>query len=1241
MLRKISKYILLSFLLLNNIFASAGSKSHSAEMLNIGRNVPIAISGNFLATAKTFSSLSSRIVDIYKFEDGTDSIEKIAEITSPNPSSGDDFGFSMAFHNNYLLIGAPGADNGNGLVYLYFKQNEKDWILLRTYSNPNAINDPSISQKFGYSVDINEEYVVIASPFYNDGNVFLYYLDKSSNNTSSLKTTPFKTIDVRKLGDVEGCYATGPDVFGFGVSISLENNKLLIGSLKEFVHLIEFDNGLLFSSNIENPDSDSSEDVRKRFGQSVYVGDSSLYISALGDSDGRGKVFVYPYKTKNYRASDDIPWNNFYTIKPSSSKKNSFFGYKLSEFNNELVVSSFNKSDIHVFNRKSKNDRFFLKDIIQNKNYINSDYFGRNIAFFDSGFITDAYYANELILYNNDSNSRRSFQSLSTKSPTLSIKNRVECNGGFAGSYECNDIDLMSFMDKTEIGGSNNTNLNDIWGWTDPQTQNEYAIVGLSNGTSFVDISSPENPIYVGRLDTHTSNSTWRDIKVFNNYAYIVSEASGHGMQVFDLTLLRDYNNSPIQFSETAHYGEFGNAHNIFINEDTGFAYAIGTSTCGPGGLHIVDINVPTLPSKSACISDPSTGRSNTGYVHDVQCVIYNGPDSNYVGKEICFGSNETAVWITDVSIKSDDSSGSKTIGKGTYNSQYTHQGWLTEDHRYFIVNDELDEYYGTVGNTRTLIWDLEDLENPTLGTTYTGPTSSIDHNNYVLGNDVYMSHYTSGLRILDISDINNPSEKAFFDVYPSNNGSSFDGTWSNYPYYNSGMVVVTGIDEGLYVLNPTFDDILPEAPGNISFSVPAEGTIIFNWSSVNNFTTRIYRSEQTLFTPSEENLISEVSYPDNSFSDIGLDTNKVYYYKLSSVNADGQESQFSVEFKVQPIIFVNTAPNIDPISDVQINEDSNFGIQLTGVNSGDVNSQNITITAYAENEVLFSELVVSNPSSNQYILDISPSQNEHGSSIIFVTVRDDGGIENGGIDSTKISFDATVLPVNDPPSTFAISGEYIFSLLDGSGSYLPNEYLFITLENENDSLRFTWEESSDIDNDNVEYRMVGYNDLEFLTMDTWISTNSISWSLKDLAAQTDTISVSEGSWSVISTDGEYYQNAASSSIGSLKIDGSGLIPDIFELKQNYPNPFTTFTTLEYDVPSPQYVVLRVFNIKGQLVTTLVDEEQGVGYRSVTWDGTNDDGEQVSSGVYFCQMYTPSNSNSVQFIKAIKMLRLR
>ena len=273
MIRKISQYTLIALLFSVNLFASVGSKSHSAEMLSRGRFIPVAISDDFLVTAKTFSSLTSRTVDIYELYNGISSMQKSAELTSPNPLSGDDFGFSMALHNNYLLVGAPGSDNGNGAVYLYHKESTEEWVLVKTFENPNATTDPSQSQKFGYNVELNDKYIAIASPFFNDGVVFLYDFNPDSESFTNGRTVPMKTVDVRKLGDVEGCYAAGPDKFGFGVSMSFNNNKLLIGSLKDFAHLIEFKNGLISATNISIPQEEDSDKNKTRFGQSVYVGD--------------------------------------------------------------------------------------------------------------------------------------------------------------------------------------------------------------------------------------------------------------------------------------------------------------------------------------------------------------------------------------------------------------------------------------------------------------------------------------------------------------------------------------------------------------------------------------------------------------------------------------------------------------------------------------------------------------------------------------------------------------------------------------------------------------------------------------------------------------------------------------------------------------------------------------------------------------------------------------------------------
>ena len=1227
MIKNLHKFFLI-IILASTSFAGTLGKSHSAELLSRGRFVPMAVSDNTFATAKTFSSLTSRVVDVYSINESTGVFTKDGEINSPKPMPGDDFGFSIAISGDYMLIGSPGQNNGHGSAFLY-KKNNQNWELNRVFENPIQTLNEGFPHRFGYSVAISDNYLSISSPFYNDGLVYVYSLD---NSNSRISTKPLHRIDVRNLGDVEGCYAEGPNKFGFGISTSFNNDKLLIGSLKDFVHLIEYKDGIPFSIDIPNPSQNNDQNAEKiKFGESVYVGDRNIYVSALNADNGKGKVFVYPFL--NSLRTDENPWTNPYIIQPSSTFDNSHFGYKISENDNQVSISTFNQRTIYNY-VINEYDRLELVDELSDNT--SNHYFGRNVILTNNFLLAGDYYADKFHVYKTGNEIKSSSSSFSTAGQIVSIKNKVECVNGFAGQFECNEIDLMSFMSKTEIGGSNSTSLNDIWGWTDPQSGKEYALVGMSNGTSFVDISNSENPVYLGRLPTQTSNSTWRDIKVYQDHAFIVSEASGHGMQVFDLTQLRNVS-SPTTFSNTAYYSGFGNAHNIFINEDTGYAYAIGTSTCGPGGLHIVDISTPSIPSKSACVSDPNTGRNGTGYSHDVQCVIYNGPDTAYVGKEICFGSNETNVWIADLSTKSDDSSGGKTIGLGSYDNYYTHQGWLTEDHKYFIVNDELDENNNAYNNTRTLIWNVEDLSNPVVETTYFGPTPSIDHNNYIIGDKVYMSHYTSGLRVLDISNISSPTESAFFDVYPANNNTSFDGTWSNYPYYPSGVIAVTGIDEGLFVVNPKGNE-QGQAP-TVTYAVPIEGSVKLTWELIGDSTTKvnIYRSVEEGFTPNSSSFLASVNYPGVEFTDSSLDIDTFYYYKLT-VETNGQEGPFSTEIKVKPIVLPNQAPTIDTPADVEFFEDTELNVTLTGISyGGDVNPQNVTITASAKNRELFSEINILESSPEQ--LALIPNENKFGTSLITITVKDDGGVQNGGIDSTSVSFNATVNPVNDPPSSFGAIGEYLL----GSSEYLPGtdfRTLYITPENVADSVKFVWEPAEDVDGDNVQYRMIGYQGLEFLSMTTYTSDNFKTWALKDLIAQTDTVTVSEGAWNVIATDGQSFKTASAVG-GQLRVDGRQLIPDVLEIKQSYPNPFTAFTTIEYDVPSDQNVVIRIFNIRGQIVKTLVDEDKSPGYYSIVWDGTNDNGDEVSSGVYFCQMYTPKNPNGGQFVKAKKMVKIR
>jgi choice-of-anchor B domain-containing protein len=378
-----------------------------------------------------------------------------------------------------------------------------------------------------------------------------------------------------------------------------------------------------------------------------------------------------------------------------------------------------------------------------------------------------------------------------------------------AGTYPCDGIDMMSHLSRSDLGLSF---VNDMWGWTDPQTRRDYALIGGTEGTVIVDITDPKRPDVVGTLPAHALDPLrpfWRDIKVHADHMYVVSEQLAHGLQVFDLTEVRGVTGPPVTFTETAHYDGFSTAHNLNINEDSGFLYAVGARnldrslSCG-GGLHMVDIGDPTNPTFAGCFED-------NGYVHDTQCVIYRGPDSEHVGREICFNSNAPGAfgssnhWVDIVDVT--DKANPVSLDRETYpNSGYSHQGWLTPDQRFFLHGDEGDEVTHGIGTT-TRVWDVRDLDDLQLIGVFENDTTSIDHNLYTEGRVATASNYTSGLRVYDTRNVASGelSEVAFFDVYPENDNASFEGgTWSNYPYFRQKRIVgVSSIDRGLFVLRP------------------------------------------------------------------------------------------------------------------------------------------------------------------------------------------------------------------------------------------------------------------------------------------------------------------------------------------------------------------------------------------------------------------------------------------------------
>ena len=423
-----------------------------------------------------------------------------------------------------------------------------------------------------------------------------------------------------------------------------------------------------------------------------------------------------------------------------------------------------------------------------------------------SGMPGDDYSAGSAMIFERDGNGWRSAgPPLFTEIEEFDavVGGQLDCSQGEASIFGCNDVDLLAYLPVSALGGERGTRLNDIWGWTDPETERDYALVGRMDGTSFVDVTDPANPVVVGNLPKTEGipGTSWRDMKVYSDHVFVVSDIAGdHGMQVFDLTRLREFSGTMLTFDVDAHYDRVASVHNIVINEETGFAYAVGSSgggdTCG-GGLHMIDIRDPKNPTFAGCFAHANTGRSGTGYTHDAQCVIYRGPDEEHHGKEICFGANENALSIADVS----DKENPVGLSVANYpNIGYTHQGWLTKDQAYFLMGDETDEF-GAVDNTRTLIYDVKDLDEPLLVKEFFSENTSSDHNLYIVDDLMFQSNYNSGLRVFDVSDPENPRPVGFFDTVPGPDSPAMRGSWSNYPFFRSGIVVVTSMGEGLFIV--------------------------------------------------------------------------------------------------------------------------------------------------------------------------------------------------------------------------------------------------------------------------------------------------------------------------------------------------------------------------------------------------------------------------------------------------------
>ena len=400
------------------------------------------------------------------------------------------------------------------------------------------------------------------------------------------------------------------------------------------------------------------------------------------------------------------------------------------------------------------------------------------------------------------------------------------------GNFPSSNITFMSQLPLASFGLGASTG-NDCWGYTTPQGK-EIAIMGLETGTGFVDITNPTSPVIIGAFSG--PSSLWRDIKVIGTVAYVVTEGGNH-IQKFDLS---NADNGVIGNLGYSTFSGSGASHNIVANPDSGYLYRVGGGS--DLGLRAYGVGINGAPGTATNPSQQAV-QSNL-YVHDAQVVTYtSGP---YAGREIAFlcsgfgnGSSDTRLRVYDVTNKAN----MFELDNVAYpNRRFCHQGWLSEDRKYFYVNDELDE--GDVVSTTTMhIFNVEDPANIFYVRAWSNGNNARDHNLYVKGNYIYAANYRSGLRIHDISDPENPVEVAWFDTYPADDGKGYDGAWSNYPFFASGNVIISDIQQGLIVVRPNLDiltfnvdvplgDIVDPAGGDIALVTINEQNVTLDTNS-------------------------------------------------------------------------------------------------------------------------------------------------------------------------------------------------------------------------------------------------------------------------------------------------------------------------------------------------------------------------------------------------------------------------
>lgn len=880
---------------------------------------------------------------------------------------------------------------------------------------------------------------------------------------------------------------------------------------------------------------------------------------------------------------------------------------------------------------------------------------------------------------------------------------------------------------------------NDCWGYTAPDGR-EYALLGVVNGTSIVDITDTNNLVEITFIPG--PSSTWKDIKTYGQYAYVVNESSG-GMQIIDLS------NLPTSATLAATYTGFQTSHNLYLDESTGILYVEGS---GAEGVRIFSLANPLQPVQ---ISSAGSGLHDI-FTRDGMMFLSEGSAGSFGIYDVT--DPALPVFLERIIVPA---------------GGYAHNAWSNEDNTLLMTTEE------TTGKTIKL-WDISDLSNITL-TDEVLASDALAHNAHIKGHYAYVSHYGNGLVVYDIADPYNVVEVGHYDTFPGG-GGGFVGAWGAFPFFRTGKVIISDQSFGLFVVyfqGAADGDLLdPLAPSD--FDIYSDYTtpdaMILTWQDPSSLVNgnAISSGEISIDVRRDGALIASVNGGLQTYTDGGLIDGQSYSYEISTrITANDSTSRAVSRDWVaggakQPtapldlaaanrgqqllIQWTNPATNVDntPLDDlaeIRVYENGSLiktvsrSTSAAGMNdstliSSPANNAIYHLTA-VDNEAPQNESPASSTTSGPLKAPFTDTWNEISLSEAFWPVALRAGnprtesfpgpfampsgpyvlrIEGGAtLTSNAIDLgnqpqifelrmweseqdlelgESAFLEFQDANGNWQILHQFVGTdngylvyepfeevaydlpaaayhsqfrfryragdLMSGTDQWYFDDVqlapisgaplLSINPLNYSDTLDIGQTRDFDftIANEAIQTATLNYN-VTIESGSDWISLGSSAGAINSGATEDVTVTLNSSNLAVgdhvgtikITSDANAPGGQQSKtltvnlSVNSVTGIGDENLPTVFALEQNYPNPFNPETVIRYQLPQTEDVKISVYNLLGQTVRTLVNGQINAGYHTTRWDGRNQRGEQVTSGMYLYRIEAGS------FTSVRKMILLK